>query len=50
MWSGYAENHKGVVLRIEASVAKDSKFQLFRPVTYRQKRPSLYENAVGFLE
>jgi len=37
MWSGYAENHKGIALRIEANVAKDSKFQLFRKVTYREK-------------
>jgi hypothetical protein len=50
MWSGYAENHKGIVLRIEASAAKDSKFQLLHPVTYREKRPSLYEDAVGFLK
>jgi len=26
MWSSYAENHKGIALRIEANVAKDSKF------------------------
>jgi hypothetical protein len=29
MWSGYAENHKGIALRIEPNVAKDSKFQRF---------------------
>jgi hypothetical protein len=50
MWSGYAGNHKGIVLRIEANVEKDSKFQLFHPVTYREKRPSLYEDAVSFIE
>ena len=49
MWSGYAENHKGIVLRIEPNLAKDSKFQLFRPVVYREKRPSLYENTLDFL-
>src|SRR5258707_900388 len=38
MWSGYAENHKGIALRVEASPTKDSKFELFRPVTYREKR------------
>jgi hypothetical protein len=42
MWSGYAENHKGIVLRIEPNVAKDSKFQLFRPVKYGEKRPPLW--------
>jgi hypothetical protein len=38
MWSGYAENHKGIALRIEPNVAKDSKFQKFEPVVYRAKR------------
>jgi Protein of unknown function (DUF2971) len=50
MWSGYAGDHKGIVLRIEANADKDSKFQLFHPVTYREKRPSLYEDAVGFMK
>src|SRR5438876_1421865 len=40
MWSGYAENQKGVAVRIEGNVDKDSKFQLFKPMTYREKRPS----------
>ena len=48
MWSKYAENHKGIALRIEPNVAKDSKFQLFRPVTYRQSRPSLYDDTLEF--
>jgi hypothetical protein len=46
MWSGYAENHKGIALRIEPSLPKDSKFKLFRPVIYREKRPPLYENSL----
>jgi hypothetical protein len=50
MWSGYAGDHKGIVLRIEANVAKASKFQQFHPVTYQAKRPSLYEDAVSFLK
>jgi hypothetical protein len=50
MWSGYAGDHKGIVLRIEANVAKDSKFQKFHPITYQAKRPSLYEDAVSFLK
>lgn len=49
MWSGYAENHKGIALRIEPNVAKDSKFQLFRPVVYREKRPPLYDDALDFI-
>jgi hypothetical protein len=32
MWSGYAEHHKGIALRIEANTAKHSKFELFRKV------------------
>jgi hypothetical protein len=49
MWTEYAENYKGVVLRIEPNVAKDSKFQLFRPVIYREKRPPLYDDTLEFL-
>jgi hypothetical protein len=49
MWSGYAENHKGIALRIEGNVDKDSKFQLFKPVTYREKRPSLYDGGLNYL-
>lgn len=50
MWSGYAGGHKGIVLRIEPNVAKDSKFELFRPVSYHEKRASLYNETLGFLE
>jgi DNA polymerase III epsilon subunit-like protein len=49
MWSGYAENHKGIALRIEGNVDKDSKFRLFKPVTYREKRPSLYDGGLNYL-
>jgi hypothetical protein len=42
MWSGYAENHKGIALRIKANTSKHSKFERFHKVTYREKRPSLY--------
>jgi Protein of unknown function (DUF2971) len=48
MWFGYAENHKGISLRIEPNLAKDSKFQLFRPVVYRKTRPPLYEDTLEF--
>jgi hypothetical protein len=50
MWMDYAENHKGIALRIEPNARKDSKFELFRRVNYQEKRPSLYDDALGFLE
>ena len=49
MWSGYAENHKGIALRIEPNVAKDSKFQKFEPVVYRAKRPPLHDDTLEFV-
>jgi hypothetical protein len=49
MWSGYAENHKGIAIRIEPNLAKDSKFQLFKPVVYREKRPPLYDDTLEFI-
>jgi len=49
MWFDYAEKHKGVALRIEPNIAKDSKFQLFCPVVYREKRPPLYEDTLEFM-
>jgi hypothetical protein len=49
MWSEYAEDHKGIVLRIEPNVSKDSKFQRFQPVIYRNKRPALYDDTIEFI-
>ncbi len=49
MWTEYAEKHKGVSLRIQPNLAKDSKFQLFRPVIYRKKRPPLFEDTLEFI-
>jgi hypothetical protein len=49
MWSGYAENHKRVALRIEPNVAKDSKFQRFKPVVYQAKRPPLHDDVLEFV-
>lgn len=49
IWAEYAENHKGIALRIEPNLAENSKFQRFRPVIYREKRPSLYEDVDGFI-
>ena len=48
MWTEYAEKHKGVSLRIQPNLDKDSKFQLFRPVIYQEKRPPLYEDTLEF--
>jgi hypothetical protein len=48
-WCAYAENHKGIALRIEPNFAKDSKFQLFRPIEYREKRPPLYDDTMDFI-
>jgi hypothetical protein len=39
MWKGYAEQDKNIVLRIEPNTKKASKFELFRPVVYGEKRP-----------
>ena len=49
MWSEYAEGHKGIALRIEPNVAKASKFELFRPVEYRETRPPLYDDTLDFI-
>ena len=49
MWSKYADNHKGIALRIEPNLAKGSKFKLFRPVIYREKRPPLYDDTLEFV-
>jgi hypothetical protein len=40
MWEDYAQDHEGIVLRIEPNTEKISKFMLFRPVTYSQSRPA----------
>jgi DUF2971 family protein len=50
MWKRYAEDHKGIVLRITPNVAKDSKYQLFAPVAYRDSRPALYDSVLDFQE
>jgi Protein of unknown function (DUF2971) len=50
MWNRYAENHKGIVLRIEPNLAKDSKYQLFAPVSYHESRPTLYDSILDFQE
>lgn len=49
MWTEYAEKHKGVCLRIQPNLSKDSEFQLFRPVMYKEKRPPLYNDTLQFM-
>ena len=48
MWTEYAEKHKGIALRIQPNYSKDSRFRLFRPVSYREKRPPLYDDPLEF--
>lgn len=50
MWHRYADNHKGIAIRILPNKEKNSKFILFRKVNYQEIRPPLYESAVNFLE
>jgi hypothetical protein len=50
MWSGYAQHHKGVALRIEGNPAKASKFECFERVSYFKTRPVLYESVAGYVE
>jgi Protein of unknown function (DUF2971) len=50
MWDRYAQRHEGVVLRIEPNLSNDSKFARFRAVKYQEGRPSLYDDAISFLE
>jgi len=50
MWEEYADNGQGIALRIEGNLEKDSKFKLFRPVTYADQRPALYDNTEQFIE
>jgi DUF2971 family protein len=50
IWSDYAQNHRGVALRIVAASAKDSKFELFRPIEYLETRSPLYRDTLEFME
>jgi len=50
MWHRYAQNHEGIVLRISPDIEKDSKFRLFRKVTYLPARPPLYASVLNYLE
>jgi hypothetical protein len=48
MWKEYAQDHQGIVLRITPSVAKDSKYLKFVPVTYQEKRPPIFAKTADF--
>ena len=50
MWEDYAQDHEGIVLRIEPNTEKASKFALFRPAIYRRSRPALYDQTLDFLK
>lgn len=49
MWCEYAKEHTGVALRIKPNINKDSKFNLFQKVHYRENRPCLFSNPKQFL-
>ena len=50
MWEDYAEDHQGIVLRIEPSTEKHSKLTRFRPVIYRRSRPPFYDQTLDFMK
>lgn len=50
MWEDYAQDHEGIVLRIEPSAEVDSKFTCFRAVTYREARPAVYDQTLDFMK
>lgn len=49
MWKKYSKNHKGIVLRIRPNLQKNSKFSLFKPVEYIDRRPPLYSSVEEFI-
>lgn len=48
MWKEYAKDSQGIVLRIEPSLSKDSKFQKFAPVIYQEKRPAIFPRTLDY--
>jgi hypothetical protein len=50
MWTRYAEDSQGIVLRILPNANRDSKFLRFQKVAYRAARPPLYKDVLEFLE
>ena len=51
MWKDYADDGKGITLRIEPSpiAQKDSVFKLFKAVQYFDERPTLFASALEFM-
>ena len=49
MWALYAQEHQGIALAITPK-DKESKYNLFRPVAYRARRPCLFDAALSFFE
>lgn len=49
MWQMYAQNHQGIALKIKPNLEKYSKFSLFKPVEYTDKRPPLYQTVEEFV-
>ena len=49
MWTKSSFYYKGIALRIEGNVEKDSKFQLLKPVTYREKRPPFHVEPLEYI-
>jgi hypothetical protein len=50
MWEDYAQDHERIVLRIEPSIEKASKFTMFRPVSYSRSRPAVYNRTSDFMK
>src|ERR1700689_3757196 len=50
MWEDHAQDHQGIVLRIEPSIEKASKFMMFRPVSYCRSRPAIYDQTSDFMK
>jgi hypothetical protein len=49
MWEDYAQDHEGIVLRLEPSVEQNSKFLKFRAVAYHALRPPIYEQTTDYM-
>lgn len=50
MWDEYAQGHRGIAIRIEPNLEKDSKFKLFKEVKYQGDRPTVYESPTQFIQ
>jgi hypothetical protein len=48
MWKEYAQADRGIALRVTPSVEKDSKYLMFRPVTYQAVRPPIFANSADY--